>query len=153
MEVTISDEAPLRVHALHYAGPMWGIAGVWKELWRINDEMRLDANITEALGVSAAAPKDGLIDYYAGLALAKDAPPVEGLEIITLPGGLYANYRLVGPYAELPGAYGKLLGEWLPSSEFTADARPIYERYRNDPTKTPAGELITDLYIPVTVKW
>lgn len=72
----------------------------------------------------------------------------EGLETITLPGGLYAVFRHRGPASEGPRVFGYLFGTWLPASGYTLDDRPHFEvlgpGYRPD---DPAAE--EDIFIPI----
>lgn len=42
--------------------------------------------------------------------------------------------------------------DWLPTSDYTLRKPFTIETYINTPEKTPASELITDIYIPVVKK-
>lgn len=150
LQVSISEEAPVRVHAVRHRGQVARIADAWATLWKIVGEQGRIADITRSVGISMGPPDPrGAIDYYAALIFPEQEPAIAGLEILTLPGGRYAIYRHVGPYSDLPEAYRRLFAEWLPKSGETFDPRPIYERYRNNPVQTPESELITDIFIPV----
>lgn len=62
-------------------------------------------------------------------------------------GGEYAIATHHGPYTALPESYRWLYGEWLcQSGRLPADS-PCFERYVNDPTKTPEEDLVVEIYI------
>ena len=54
-----------------------------------------------------------------------------------------------GPYSGLPAAYHALYADWLPASGEAVADMPSFEIYRNDPSDTPAEELLTDICIPL----
>ncbi|MCS2422502.1 GyrI-like domain-containing protein [Bacteroides fragilis] len=55
-------------------------------------------------------------------------------------------------YHELNKVYGYNYLDWLPTSDYTLREQLTFETYINTPEKTPAAELITDIYIPITKK-
>lgn len=48
--------------------------------------------------------------------------------------------------------YRHIYLDWLPISNYTLREQFTLETYINTPEKTPASELITDIYIPITKK-
>nr|WP_262912513.1 GyrI-like domain-containing protein [Bacteroides fragilis]MCY2672435.1 GyrI-like domain-containing protein [Bacteroides fragilis] len=48
--------------------------------------------------------------------------------------------------------YGYNYLDRLPTSDYTLREQFTFETYINTPEKTPAAELITDIYIPITKK-
>jgi AraC family transcriptional regulator len=150
MKVEIIEQAPLRLHAMRYDGPVAGIGEIWGRLWNWAVQRGLAGGIHFAVGACSAAPDaQGRVVYHAGLALREDVAPGDGVEILELEGGLYASSRLVGSYSQIAGAFQKFFGEWLPASGYAPDRRPALEIYRNNPCDTPEAELITDLLIAV----
>ena len=57
-----------------------------------------------------------------------------------------------GFYHELNKVYCHIYLDWLPTSDYTLREQLTFETYINTPQKTPASELITDIYIPITKK-
>ena len=55
-------------------------------------------------------------------------------------------------YHELNKVYGYNYLDRLPTSDYTLREQFTFETYINTPEKTPASELITDIYIPITKK-
>ena len=55
-------------------------------------------------------------------------------------------------YHELNKVYRHIYLDWLPTSDYTLREQLTFETYINTPEKTPASELITDIYIPITKK-
>ena len=66
-----------------------------------------------------------------------------------LPGGRYAVALHEGSYEQLPDAWMRLMGEWLPASGQRVGETPSYEFYLNDPTNTPKEKLKTEIRIPL----
>jgi AraC family transcriptional regulator len=75
----------------------------------------------------------------------------EGMETITLPGGLYAVFLYKGPASEGAKTYQYIFGTWLPNSDYLVDTRPHFalmgEKYKNE---EPDSE--EELWIPVKAK-
>ncbi len=64
--------------------------------------------------------------------------------------GAYAVFTHTGPYSFLPEFYNSVFATIQHSSDIDVDmASPIFENYLNSPTDTSAGELITELWIPL----
>ena len=75
----------------------------------------------------------------------------EGLEEVKLDGGRYAVLHYMGSYAGFGEAYRYLYGPWLSSNQESLRDAPSYEHYLNDPTDTAPAELLTDIYMPLSV--
>jgi len=75
----------------------------------------------------------------------------EGMETVTLKGGLYAVFMYHGAASEASGTFQHILGTWLPASEYVMDDRPHFEilgeKYKND---SPDSE--EEIWIPVKPK-
>lgn len=74
-----------------------------------------------------------------------------GMEVITLPEGLYAVFVHKGPANAAPKTYEYIFRTWLPASEFLLDNRPHFavmgEKYKND---DPDSE--EEIWIPIKPK-
>jgi AraC family transcriptional regulator len=72
----------------------------------------------------------------------------EGMEVLTVSGGMYAVFLHKGLASEAPATYGYIFGTWLPGSGFLLDDRPHFavmgEKYRKD---DPSSE--EEIWIPV----
>jgi len=71
-----------------------------------------------------------------------------------LPGTKALRFTHQGPYAELANTYGRITAfmiekRWMDSEADWARYMPMWEEYRNDPAQTPAGELLTYIYLPL----
>jgi AraC family transcriptional regulator len=53
----------------------------------------------------------------------------------------------IGPYSELPSAWGRFFGEWLPSSGRSHASAPTFEVYGHMCGDVSPAELRTDLYL------
>ena len=75
----------------------------------------------------------------------------EGMETITLTGGLYAVFHYKGSSNMGDEAFKYIITEWLPASDYCLNNRPHFdvlgEKYKND---SPDSE--EELWIPVRLK-
>jgi AraC family transcriptional regulator len=88
--------------------------------------------------------------YDAGCAMPTGHRPSAGWLTSIIAGGGYAVLDFEGVSAEAPGAWNRLLRDWLPSSGMQLDARPYLEHYAPDrPPKTASGVFSCELCLPV----
>ena len=66
-------------------------------------------------------------DKWAAVAVGDDAGVPDGLELLVIPAGKYAEFLHVGPAMAAPRTFGYIFGEWLPASGFELDLRPHFE--------------------------
>lgn len=90
--------------------------------------------------------------FMIGVTLSQSFKPPKGFGIYEIPSGEYAIFRFKGLYHELNRVYRHIYLDWLPTSDYTLREPFTFETYINTPEKTPASELITDIYIPVAKK-
>jgi len=86
--------------------------------------------------------------YRAGFSIAADPVTVpEGMRYEKVPGGKYVRFVLTGPYTDLPQPTGRA---WELVGEKKVEVRDDFaiENYVNDPSVTPADQLITHIMIP-----
>ncbi|MFP9115222.1 GyrI-like domain-containing protein [Flavobacterium sp. RHBU_3] len=89
-------------------------------------------------------------EKWAAVAVPNDAVVPQGMDALTLPGGLYAVFHYKGNPTNGSEVFRYILGEWLPQSGYTLDARPHFEilgeRYKNN-----SDDSEEDIYIPICV--
>lgn len=131
------------------------------ELWRsFMPERRL---ITNAIGTDLYSMQVYPVGYFKAFdpaaifekwAVAEvgdngDVP--DGMQSITLPGGLYAVFLHKGPASKGAESFAYIFGTWIPASEYEIDERPHFEvlgeKYKNE---DPASE--EEIWIPVKRK-
>jgi AraC family transcriptional regulator len=75
----------------------------------------------------------------------------EGMESLTIPGGMYAVFIHKGPASKGPETFGFIFGSWLPGSGYELDNRPHFEilgeKYKNDDAVSEE-----EIWIPVRLK-
>ena len=75
----------------------------------------------------------------------------DGMETITLAGGLYAVFLHKGAASTGPKTFKYIFGTWLPTSEYALDSRPHFEmlgeKYKNE---DPGSE--EEIWIPIKLK-
>ncbi|NTF40758.1 GyrI-like domain-containing protein [Rhizobium rhizogenes] len=149
--VTIEDRPPAMLFGLHHEGPAaQTIPHTFRRLAQKLSESGLVWTDLVRVGVGSGDPEQGEgFRYFAGVVLPSDSTATEGLERYDVPGGRYASYRLMGPYALISSTFQTLFGSWLPQSGFEPDDRPVIELYLNHPAKVMEHEIATDLLIPI----
>ncbi|HOT63344.1 MAG TPA: helix-turn-helix domain-containing protein [Treponemataceae bacterium] len=122
---------PMKAAAITGSGDPWALPSLWEEL-------------TQSLERAGRRPEPGSFlsffaekDFGAALALDDAEAVPEGLEGISLPGGLYAIATFTGPCEAIGPAWDALDREFFPSSGLARDpTRPRLEWYQN---AAPAG--------------
>ena len=116
----------------------------WQNLHTFVSGIAAHNQITQYMSLYKIGPKV----YRAGVALA--APPVElpeGLDCTEFSGGKYSRFVLTGPYSDLGRASGRVI-EIISETKLPLRDDYFIENYVNDPRKTPAEELITEILVP-----
>ena len=90
--------------------------------------------------------------FMIGVTLPQSFEAPKGFGVYEIHTGEYAIFRFKGFYHELNKVYRHIYLDWLPTSDYTLREQFTFETYINTPEKTPASELITDIYIPITKK-
>lgn len=128
------------------------IGAAWEKLCNWGFSENLITKDTVWAGVSFDNPDITPNDkcrYYACISVSENVTPPKGFGIIDLPGGRHAVYRFKGKSSEIPSAYKKLYGEWLPNSGFEPCDSPCYEIYYETPDKNSEGMFVMDICFPV----
>jgi len=154
LRVSLQTLPPVRSAYLRYQGPFGPPLGrFWGEAvypWLAANDL-LGA---PRYGVSRDDPRVTDLRkcrYDAGAEVGKDFVPSPNAQLAELPGGRYACVRFRGTSAEIPRAWERVLGEWLPASGYQLDARACYERYPVDGEMDPkTGVFTCDLCLPIT---
>jgi len=79
----------------------------------------------------------------------KECVPTGELRLKQIPGGRYAIYLYKGTYQKLGMVYDTIYGKYIPEGGYQLDARPMFERYLNDPEETRPEDLLTEIYVPI----
>jgi AraC family transcriptional regulator len=123
---------------------------------------RLETTVRNA---GLRTPADSLIAIYhdnpgitpaaelrseAGLVVEESTQFPAELSEARLAAGRYLHHRHRGSYEGLPAAWAYLRERGLQEHGVTRRPGPSYEIYPNNPGSAAAGDLITDIYIPVT---
>ncbi|MDR3514490.1 MAG: helix-turn-helix domain-containing protein [Azospirillaceae bacterium] len=144
--VELVELAPLDLWCLRHQGPVGTIGVTYRRL-------------SQALGSGFPPPRPPVgvcihdpgtaagFHYFAGMAAAGPIAPGGMVSAVPVEGGLYARYRLVGPWALIAPTFRVLFSGWLPRSGFERDDRPALEFYH--PSSRRGRDCVTDLLVPV----
>lgn len=124
----------------------------YKKLWEYVKVNKLFGAGMETLGISYNDPKitdESKCRYEACVTIRKDVAPSSDIGVKELRGGLFAVFMYQGPYNKLSVAYDNIFAQWLPYSGYELRDNPVLERYLNNPDKTLAEKLKTEIYVPV----
>ena len=135
---------------MHYVfvervGPFMQNAGAaWQEAHKLMPGLRENNQVTGYMALYKMGPKV----YRAGFSIAAEPSQLpEGMKYEKVSGGRYLRFVLTGPYTDLPQASGRV---WEIAGEKKLEVRDDFaiENYVNDPSVTPADQLITHIMIP-----
>jgi DNA gyrase inhibitor GyrI len=139
---------------MHYAyvekvGPFMETAPkAWDALVRLIPSILESARITGQMALYKRDPKK--MTYRAGFSLTgKPSKLPRGLKYEKFKGGKYSRFVLRGPYTDLPMASGRVF-EIVAEKKLKLRDDFCIEHYANDPAKTPATKLITEILVPTS---
>lgn len=128
---------------------------LWKQVLQFSENYELLSKGYKYVGLTLDYPLITLEEhsrFMIGVTLPQSFEVPKGFGIYEIPSGEFAIFRFKGLYHELNRAYRHIYLDWLPTSDYTLREPFTFETYINTPEKTPASELITDIYIPVVKK-
>lgn len=128
---------------------------LWKQLLQFSESNGLSSNGCKYMSLTLDYPyitPEEHSRFMIGVILPQSFKTPKGFGVYEIPSGQYAIFRFKGFYHELNSVYRYIYLDWLPSSEYILREQFTFETYINTPEKTPASELITDIYIPITEK-
>ena len=128
---------------------------LWKQLLQFSENYELSSKGCKYVSLTLDHPFITLEEhsrFMVGITLPPSFKVPKGFGIYEIPAGEYAIFRFNGLYHELNRAYRHIYLDWLPVSDYTLRETFTFETYVNTPEKTPASELITDIYIPIIKK-
>ena len=153
MKVELETLPERRVAVVSHVGPYNMISQAFARLGELAGRARLIGRAgSEMVAIYHDDPETtppAELRSDAGITVPEDARLPEELRELRLAAGTYARFTHVGPYTFLGDAWARFMGEWLPQSGRRLSSDVCYEVYRNTPEDTPAGELRTDLYLPL----
>lgn len=152
MKTEILDQPERRVAALRHVGAYHRIGETFGRLGGIAGPAGLFGPDTTMLAIYHDDPEttpEAELRSDAGLTIAEGRSLPDGLAEHRIPAGRYACATHVGAYEGLADAWSQFMGRWLPQSGHRVREGVCFEIYRNDPTRTPKEELITEMYVPL----
>jgi AraC family transcriptional regulator len=143
----VVERASQPVLALRHRGPFPTIPHTHRRLRTLAGERV----VSNWLGISCGDPDStSAFSYHAALVVPQAWLEHEAeIERVEIPAGLYAVHTLAGAYTRINAAVHALYGQWLPSSGYEPDDRPLLEHYLNSPRQVAPAALRTELLIPV----
>ena len=95
--------------------------------------------------------QDTLHEKWAAIEVSDFNSVPEGMEVITLPAGIYAVFIHKGPASAGAHTFKYIFGTWIPHSDYVLDDRPHFEilgeKYKNE---DPDSE--EEVWIPIRKK-
>ncbi len=154
MNAQVIQLAPIPVVMLKHVGPYEQLGPVFEQLWNWVTANSIPAQ--RAIGIYWDNPDFTPASQLRSAACAE--VPIGfrvqnsgglPLEVNQIPAGNYVTTRFVGPYEQLEPVWTQLTEYTERTLGKTITDNPAFEVYVNDPSDTPASQLITELYMPV----
>jgi AraC family transcriptional regulator len=124
----------------------------WNTLWDFVEKKNLDVEKAGFFGVvhdDTEVTKASQCRYDACISISQEIPGSGPVTKKMLLGGKYAVFTHKGAYKTLDSTYDQIFGPWLASTKEQLEDRPVLEKYLNDPFDTKAGDLVTEIYVPI----
>ena len=145
MQVEIVERSPIKAWTMRLRGAMTpeNFKDSYSRLWQWEIDHGIAGRTKEAMGIFFDGDGEGgdnAFRYYAGVIRDEPLKADGGIEVLEVPGGKYASYRLIGSYHGIPVAFQRLYGEWLPKSGFVPDDLAGAARYLSQQSVRHAGQ-------------
>lgn len=148
--VQLTQLSPIDALCLRHDGPIATIGQTFRKLSQMLCPDGASAMSYDRIGICTGDPEESdSFCYCAGIVPTPPIEPIAGMQAARIEGGLYAAYRLIGPYALIAPTFAALFGGWLPQSGYEPDDRPALEFYRSPSSPGAQKECVTDLLIPI----
>jgi AraC family transcriptional regulator len=154
LQVKIENLPDLHVAYIRSMGPYnyKTIEPVFRQLSQWAYPRGLNENNSMVLGVvrsnTVITPEDKLI-YDACITVPESIKADRWVDIQVLPGGKFAIHHCEIEENRDEEAWLSLVLNWLASSDYQPDDRPLYQIYYNDPDTHPLKHQILDLCLPI----
>jgi AraC family transcriptional regulator len=152
-DVRVESVPILRVAFMRHTGAYDDVRRTW-------DRLLAWAGPRGLLGKGAtllAVPHDdpdvtppGKVRYDACILVDERFRPEGEVGVQQLGGGEHAVTTHRGPYEDVGETFDRLCGEWLPTSGRELRSAPPLLVYRNTPQDAAPGDLLTEVYMPLT---
>jgi AraC family transcriptional regulator len=152
MQVDIEQFPETRLATVSHRGPYHEIGKAFERLGGIAGPAGLFAHAGGMVAIYHDDPEStpaAELRSDAGLIVPDGIALTSELTEKRIPAGRYAKTTHIGPYDGLGETWGRLMGEWLPSSGHKVGNGPAFEVYVSDMRTTPKEQLRTDLYVSV----
>jgi AraC family transcriptional regulator len=154
MNAQVIQLDPIRVVMLRHTGSYDGIPEAFDRLWQWVEAQSVPAQRTIGMYWDNAehTPESQL--RSAACVEVPESYSIQNagrlsLELKEISGGSYATIRHTGPYDDLERVWSRLTDYIESDLGRTVGRGPAFEVYVNDPSDTPAHQLVTELYMPV----
>lgn len=127
----------------------------WEELNQFASENNMLHQANEWIGISFDDPETTdtkKCRFYACLVIDETIVATGKIGCKKIKGGLYAIFTHKGSYSRLSDLYKQIWFGWLPKSGYSLRKATFFEKYINNPDLVNAENLITEIYIPISVQ-
>lgn len=93
-----------------------------------------------------------VFEKWAAVEVVGEGAVPEGIEHLTLPGGLYAHFVYKGEMTKFGNTMRDFFVNWLPQSDYILDHRPHFERLDERYLGPMNPDSLEDVYLPVSRK-
>lgn len=153
MEISVRHFERMRVACVSHTGPYENVGSAWGTLFRaLFFRMLIGGRKPTCFGIVHDDPEvtePEKIRYDACVRVSEKYRPGKDIHIRVVEEGDYAVALHKGPYHEVGKVYAALCGQWLPASGYELCDGPALEFYLNNPRKTAAENLLTEICLPV----
>ncbi len=153
MDVKIIERTETKIASVRHIGPYENCHAAWETLCGWAGPAGLLAKGPQFFGLSyddpEVTPAENL-RYDACITLGDaDVEPGPGVDIQTIPAGIYASYLHRGSLEGLNDTYIALMRDWLPTSGYETKDAPSLEIYHTKPDETPPDQMVVEIQIPL----
>jgi len=152
MNYQVIQLAPIRVAMLRHTGSYDEVGPVFDKLWQWVESHKVP--VLRSIGIYWDDPDEMPASQLRSAACVEIPPDYQvggwgAPEVSQISGGTYVTATFTGPYEDLAPVWNDLSSYCENDLRRTISEEPAFEVYVNDPSDTPANQLVTELYMPV----
>jgi len=151
----ISNKNVIYIRIIDEYGTINSYEEAWKRLYTFAILNNALSETSESLGISFDDPSFTSPEkcrFYACVSTEKKLKASGKFGTTSIKGGLYAIFTHKGPYQDLHNIYKNIWFNWLPLSKYYLRKGSFFEKYLNNPSLVKEEDILTEIYIPVSLK-
>ncbi|HCH32447.1 MAG TPA: AraC family transcriptional regulator [Oceanospirillaceae bacterium] len=155
LDVSLCQLQPKRVAYVRHTGYDRSIKLAWHQLQQWCENSGISWQGQNSYGLFHSNPDIvpiGQCKYVACIGIPDDFYATKGINVLAIPGGLYAKVYAQGVLGDFLPIHHQMLHDWLPRSGYESRLTPCFAHYQKNQFIDPDEQFELDFYVPVLAR-